>query len=277
MSTTYRRSVCVLFVLGVTAVLAGCASGLPEVSAADVPRLRQASTADPGNLDVRTQLGVALYKAERFDEARTTLGTVVDDGAGTGAAFLYLGLANEAMEDWGGARAAYSSYLDVGSWDPLKDQLRERLLLMVRRELQAESQNALAQEDQLSAAAPRPRTVAVFPFRLISDNQDLLPLQVAMADMMITDLSLSNALTVLERTQIQSLLDEMALSETGYTASATGARAGRLLRSEHVVQGALTTLGTDALRFDADVLNTEQARSAGSIQSEDQLEALFNM
>lgn len=264
-----------LFILAV--YVAGCATGMPDVTAADVPRLQEAAAASPDDLDLRTQFGIALYKAERFNDARTTLGTAVDDGGETGAAFLYLGLANEAMEDWGGARDAYSRYLDVGKWDPLKDQLRERLLLMVRRELQAEAWTALAQEEQLTTAAPRPRTVAVFPFRLISDNQDLLPLQVAMADMMITDLSLSNALTVLERTQIQSLLDEMALTETGYTSAASGARAGRMLRAEHVVQGALTTLGTDALRFDADVLNTVRGQSAGAIQAEDLLEALFDM
>ncbi len=265
----------ILFILA--AHVAGCATGMPDITAADVPRLQQAAAAQPDDLDLRTQFGISLYKAQRFNDARTTLGTVVEDGGGTGAVFFYLGLANEAMEDWGGARGAYSRYLDVGKWDPLKDELRERLLLMVRRELQTEARTALAQEAQLTTAAPQPRTVAVFPFRLISDNQDLLPLQVAMADMMITDLSLSNALTVLERTKIQSLLDEMALTETGYTSAATGARAGRMLRSEHVVQGALTTLGTDALRFDADVLNTVRAESAGSVHGEDLLEALFDM
>ncbi len=277
MSMAQRLSLRTTFLFILAVHISGCAAGMAEVTAADGPLLQQAAAASPDDLDLRTQFGIALYKAERFNDARTTLGTVVEDGGETGAAFFYLGLANEAMEDWGGAREAYSRYLDVGKWDPLKNELRERLLLMVRRELQAEAQTALAQEAQLTMAAPRPRTVAVFPFRLISDNQDLLPLQVAMADMMITDLSLSNALTVLERTQIQSLLDEMALTETGYTSAATGARAGRMLRSEHVVQGALTTLGTDALRMDADVLNTVRAQSAGYIQSEDLLEALFDM
>ncbi len=277
MSMAQRLSLRTTFLFILAAHVAGCATGMPDVTAADVPRLQQSAVASPDDLDLRTQFGIALYKAKRFNDARTTLGTVVADGGETGAAFFYLGLANEAMEDWGGAREAYSRYLDVGKWDPLKDELRERLLLMVRRELQTEARAALAQEARLTTAAPQPRTVAVFPFRLISDNQDLLPLQVAMADMMITDLSLSNALTVLERTQIQSLLDEMALTETGYTSAATGARAGRMLRSEHVVQGALTTLGTDALRMDADVLNTVRAQSAGAIRAEDLLEDLFDM
>lgn len=277
MSMAQRLSLRTTFLFILTFQVAGCATGMPNIAAADVPRLQEAAAASPDDLDLRTQFGIALYKAERFDDARTTLGKVVEDEGGTGGAFFYLGLANEALEDWGGARDAYSRYLDVGKWDPLKDELRERLFLMVRRELQSEARTALAQEEQLTTAAPRPRTVAVFPFRLISDNQDLLPLQVAMADMMITDLSLSNALTVLERTQIQSLLDEMALTESGYTSAASGARAGRMLRAEHVVQGALTTLGTDALRFDADVLNTVRAQSAGAIQSEDLLEALFDM
>ncbi|MEE8148333.1 MAG: tetratricopeptide repeat protein [Longimicrobiales bacterium] len=277
MSMALRSSLRLTVLFFLVGSLAACGGRIQPVTAADVARLQQESSANPADLDLRTQFGIALYKADRFGEARTTLGTVVEEGGETGAAYLYLGLANEALEDWAGARQAYSTYLDVGRVDPLKDELRERLLLMVRRELQSEARTALAQENQLTTAEPRARTVAVFPFRLISDNEDMLPLQVAMADMMITDLALSNALTVLERTQIQSLLDEMALTEAGYTSAASGARAGRMLRAEHVVQGALTTLGPDDLRFDADVLNTVRAESAGSIQSEDQLVALFDM
>jgi TolB-like protein len=119
--------------------------------------------------------------------------------------------------------------------------------------------------------------VAVFPFQMVTQNDELMPLQVALADMMTTDLALSGALTVLERTQVQSLVTEMALTEAGFTESATGARAGRLLQAEHVVQGAITTLAQDALRFDTDVLNTVQESSAGEATGEDALEQIFEL
>ncbi|RMH16574.1 MAG: hypothetical protein D6701_08715 [Gemmatimonadetes bacterium] len=272
-----RRRSLVVSTLGVALLLTACATALPELGPADVPRLQSAVAEAPDDFDLQTQLGIALYRSDRFEEARDVLTAVVESGEAGGAAYLFLGLANESLEDWTAARQAYSAYLDAGRWDPLKEQIRDRLLLIARNELRAQARQALAQESELTTQPPTPRTVAVFPFRLVSDDESLEPLQVALADMMITDLSISNAVTVLERTQIQSLLDEMALSEAGYTEAATGARAGRLLRAEHVVQGALTTLGDETLRFDADVLNTERASSAGRISDEDRLEALFDM
>jgi len=266
-----------LFSLTATALVTGCMKRLPEVSPSDIPRLEEELRANPADVDLKTQLGIAYYMADRHEQAQTILSEAVDEGTGTGAAFLYLGLASEALEDWGGARDAYTGYIDAGRYGPLKEEIEKRLTLMVRNELRSQAQAALAQEDQLSQEAPAPRSVAVFPFRLISENQDLLPLQVAMADMMITDLGLSGGLVVLERTQIQSLLDEMALTEAGYVSAESGSRAGRILRSEHVVQGAMTVLPDQALRFDTDVVHTVRRQSVGETTGEDQLEDIFDL
>ena len=129
----------------------------------------------------------------------------------------------------------------------------------------------------LSGAEATPRSLAVFPFAFNSDREEYEPLIYALSDMMITDFAISNALTVLERAQIQTLLDEMALTETGYSDAATGARAGRLLQAEHVVQGVLTTLGDENIRVDTDVLNIPRAASAGTVEAEDNLQNLFDM
>jgi hypothetical protein len=110
-----------------------------------------------------------------------------------------------------------------------------------------------------------------------SDRADLEPLVYALSDMMTTDFAVSNALVVLERAQIQALLDEMALTSTGYAEPATGARAGRMLRAEHVFQGVLTTLGQDDLQAEADVLNVPNTTSAGQITESAVLEGLFDM
>ena len=269
------RSLSLLLVLPMLQV--GCARQGLNADPAEIPTLQEQLRQNPGDLTTQTRLGIALYKDGRFEQSKTTLANAIDAGAEFGAAYLYLGLSNESLNDWAAARTAYTTYLEVGNFGPLKDRLENRLLLIVRNELQAAAQAALAQEAALVSEPPQPRTVAVFPFRLVSEDEGLWPLQVALADMMITDLAISNALTVLERTQIQSLLDEMALSEAGYADPATGARAGRLLRAEHVVQGVLTTLGEQNIQFDAEVMNTVQAQSAGSVSDQDQLEAIFDM
>lgn len=258
-------------------LLTSCMKRIPEVSPSDIPRIQESLRTNPGNPDLLTQLGMALYKARDFAAAEAALGDAIESGEGTGAAYLYLGLAREDQENWAGAREAYSSYVDQGRYGPLKEEIQRRLVMIAREELKAQAQQALAMEDELSASDPAPGSIAVFPFHLTSEDDELMPLQVAMADMMTTDLGLSGGLTVLERTQVQSLLTEMALTEAGFTSPETGARAGRMLRAEHVVQGALTTLPQETLRFDTDVLNTERRSSAGEASAQNPLVELFEM
>ncbi|MFC1574534.1 CsgG/HfaB family protein [Gemmatimonadota bacterium] len=258
-------------------LFAGCAKRIIDVTPADIPRLEQALEARPGNPEILTQLGIAQYKARGYAQAEAYLNQAAETGEATGAAFLYLGLAREDQENWEGAREAYTSYIERGRYDPLKQEIERRLTLMVRQELRAQAEDALARESELSGQAPAPGSVAVFPFQVSAASEELMPLQVALADMMTTDLALSRALTVLERTQVQSLLTEMALTEAGFTEPETGARAGRMLRAEHVVQGALTSLTEDNLRFDTDVLNTARRQSAGEATAENLLEQLFDM
>lgn len=254
-----------------------CATGMPRVGPADIPRLEAELAANPADTDVQVQLGMARFQARDIEGARAVLQSAVDAGNRSGEAFLYLGLTHEEAEDWAAARDAYTRYLSTGVGGSLGDQIRRRLQLIGQNVLKQQARQALAQESELSSAPPTPRSVAVFPFGFNSDREDLEPLIYALADMMITDLAVSNAITVLERSQIQTLLDEMALTEAGYAEPATGARAGRILRAEHVIQGVLTTLGEETLRVDTDVLNTPRAASAGTVAAEDRLQNLFDL
>jgi tetratricopeptide (TPR) repeat protein len=271
-----QRAILSLALLG-SIVLSGCARRIPETEPADLPRLQAAVQANPYDPESLTYLGMAQYRARRLSEAEATLSMAVGTGQAPGIAYLYLGLTREDDEDWTGARTAYLSYLDRGEYGPLKQEIEGRLSYIIRQEFRAQAREVVAQEDELSAQAPAPGSVAVLPVELITENEELSPLQVALADMMTTDLALSGGLTVLERAQVQSLVREMALAEAGYASPETGARAGRMLRAEHVIQGSLATLPEDTLRFDTDVLNTDRAESAGDATAQRPLDDLFDM
>ena len=269
-----RRVAAVLAVLGTSA----CATGLPDVGPADIPRLQQEVAASPEDTELQVQLGMAQFEAGDHETARTTLQQAVEAGNQSGAAFLYLGMANEEIEDWTAARDAYTRYLSEGSSSEAVTEVRARLTLIGRNLLRAQAQQALTQEAQIAGGANvTPRSVAVLPLEFNSDREDLEPLVYALSDMMTTDFAVSNALVVLERAQIQALLDEMALTSSGYAEPATGARAGRMLRAEHVFQGVLTTLGQDEIQTDADVLNVPNTASAGQVTESATLELLFDM
>ena len=258
--------------------LSACAVGLPDVEAVDVPRLQQEVAAAPDDTDLQVQLGMAQYKAGDFDAAQTALEGAIEAGNESGAAFLYLGMVQEERQDWSAAREAYNQYLIVGSSSDAREEVRKRLTLIGRDLLRAQAQQALTQEAQIAGGAEvTPQSVAVLPMAFNSDREDLEPLVYALSDMMTTDFAVSNALVVLERSQIQALLDEMSLTSSGYAEPTTGARAGRMLRAEHVFQGVLTTLGDTDLQTDADILNVPNTASAGQLTESAVLEGLFDM
>ena len=258
------------------ALLAGCAGAALEARPEQIPALEQAATESPRDTDTATRLGIAYFMAGRHEDARRTLSAAVDAGATDGAAYLYLGLANEELEDFEAARAAYDSYLRTGTSSRVKGEIRGRLALVARKELQQQARLALQQERVLSDQPPTPRTIAVLPFRISGLGEELQPLQTALADMIITDLGLSNALQSLERVRVQSLIDEMVLTQAGFTTQETGARMGRMLKAEHVVQGSITGAGSEII-VGATVLGTESRQTRGEVSQSGVVDAIFDI
>jgi Tfp pilus assembly protein PilF/TolB-like protein len=255
-----------------------CASGLPTVDAGDLPRLRQAVAASPDDTDLQVQLAMAQFSAGDYAGAYERLSWAVDAGNESGAAYLYLGMSAEELENWSAARDAYTTYLNVGTSTSVRSEVRSRLTLIGRNLLRARARQALTLEEALRATGTvTPRSIAVLPMAFNSDDPELEPLIYALADMMITDFKVSRALIVLERAQIQALLDEMELGTQGYAEPGTGARAGRILSAEHVVQGVLTPLGGQELQTDTEVLEVLRATSAGQVDESGALEQIFDL
>lgn len=258
-----------------TALAAGCATVSYEARPEQIPELERTLAGAPYDVDAGTRLGVAYYAADRLEDARTTLQSVVANEAAPGAAYLYLGLANEELEDWAAARDAYNRYLETGSSSSVKNEIRGRLALVTRRELRAEARAALQQEDVISDEPPTANTVAVLPFRMTGLSDELQPLQTALADMIITDLSLTS-LQSLERVRVQSMLDEMVLAQAGFTTQESGARMGRLLKAEHVVQGVMSGAGNE-LALDASVLATAAQATLDEVNRRGTIESIFDL
>src|SRR5690606_30460110 len=59
------------------------------------------------------------------------------------------------------------------------------------------------------------------------------------AELLITDLSQTDRLSVLERMHVQALIDEIQLAEAGLVDPATAARGGRLLGAGRIIQGSV--------------------------------------
>jgi tetratricopeptide (TPR) repeat protein len=168
---------------------------------------------------------------------------------GNAAAAFQLGVAYEDLGRFADARRLYGTYLERSSSPELRRQVQGRLALLGRLELQAAVQGALAREQQLAGVQPEVRTVGVFPFLTVTDTA-LRPLGRALSELLTTDLSQTDRLRVVERAQLQHLLNEIQLAETGATDPATAARAGRLIGAGQIVQGRVEG-SQDALRVQA--------------------------
>ena len=142
--------------------------------------------------------------------------------------------------------------------------------------LEVDARRRLEQEAALSSQPPEPLSVAVFPFRVTSDDARYAPLQLALADMVTTDLNVPGVLVLLERAQIDAIVREMALNLAGFTDAETGARVGRLMRAEHVVQGSVTLLDDERVRLDAALLDAASRNRLGDVNAESPLVQLFD-
>ncbi|MGH7552984.1 MAG: tetratricopeptide repeat protein, partial [Longimicrobiales bacterium] len=211
-------------------VLSACATATSTSRAPLTPQavaeMEARSTREPGNVDARVELAAAYLRTGRNQESARLLEGVVAAPQPPAAASYFLGVAYEALDRSTDARRAYDAYLQRGSSDQLKRLVRGRLALMDRRDLEQAVRASLAREQQIGPNAAAARVVGVFPF-LSTAGPTLTPLSRAFAELLSTDLDQTDRLTVVERSQVQFLLDEIQLAEAGAVDPQTAARAGR--------------------------------------------------
>ncbi len=266
--------------LALAIAVAGCAvstrSDLPGPS--DIPALRQSLLRDSADVGARIGLAVALQEAGEREEARSILEAVAADRPDDPDPQLLLGLASEEVGDFARAHAAYTRYLELPGSPAMRRSIDRRLRYVRRMELAAAARGALARESELTSLEPDARAVGVFPFVLQSPDSTLQPLSRALAHLLVTDLSQTDRLRVLERVELQLLLDELELAGSGLVDPATAARAGRLMRAGKVVQGRIEG-GEAQLRLEAVVVGVgrDTVGALSPLAEQDPLDRLFDM
>jgi tetratricopeptide (TPR) repeat protein len=262
-----------LFLLTSCATTSGAAR-LP--TAAEIPALESQVERDPGEIRAVVRLGIAYREANRLEEARATLERATALQPREAAAVFYLGLTYEDLHRPADARQLYERYLDIGSSAEAKRLLRGRLPLLERQEWRLAVREAIRRETDLVTSDPGSNRVAVYPFQFAGADPALRPLGRALAEMLATDLSQTDRLTVLERASVQALLDEFQLSESGLVDPALAVRGGRLLGAGRVIHGEIS--GDEALlRMRAAVAGTGDTREGVPLTEEDALRRLFDL
>lgn len=257
----------------------GCGGGSPpaQPAPADVSSLEAEYARNPKDAGLATKVGIAYYNNKQYEKARDVLQSALALGEANYPARVYLGLSYEELGQLDSARAAYTKAATQTSDAKRKSEIQDRLTLLTKKELHAAAKAALASESRLSTQPPTENTVAVFPFRYVGSNQDLAPVGRGLTQLMVSDLAKVSRLRLLEREQVQALVDEMSLTDANQIDPRTGARSGRMLRAARVVQGSLQDVPNSRVKLDASVVNATNASVVASGTASDQLQQLFTM
>lgn len=266
-----RTAAFVLLATGCTAVASPRTPGPSTVA-----ELEASLSRNPGSLDARLHLAAARAAAGRDGEAADLLLAELNDDDPDPAALFLLGLSLEKDSRFTEARHAFEAYLAVDAPLPLRRAAQARIALLERKELEQAVREAIAREAELRSTAPRDDALGIFPFLVSTRDTNLAPLSRAVAELLATDLALTDRLTVVERARVQFLLDELDLAASGAVDAGTGARAGRLVGAGRIVQGRVGD-NASALRLEALVVRVTTGAAASPLTEDGALERLFDM
>jgi len=203
-----------------------------------IPLYRQHLDKNPDEFRIKSRLGFAYLKTGQLDAAIKTFEEVLQTAPGDPYSVLYLGLAYLNKEETGKAVTIWQGYKNQNE-PAVEAEIRRFLTLLQIADSQRKAAQALAQEQSLTAETPDAETFAVCYYDDLSPDKSLQAFQKALAAMVITDLSKIKTVRVVERIQMQALLEEMKLGQTGVVDAATAPRLGRLLKAENLITGSL--------------------------------------
>jgi len=213
--------------------------------------LRLAVKENPMNGVAVRDLGIALFETANYKSAALILEKAMERLPQDGLARLYLGMAYEKTGRLDEAIKLYRGYAEANP--DYRGQLEARLDLAIQAKLRLDARQALTNESAIDPRRLPEKSIAVLNFRNLGGNTGFDPLAKGLADMVITDLSQVKSLTVIERSRMQALMEEMGLGQTGLVDEPTAPRVGQLLGVKKVLQGSFLDLAGGRLRLDANL------------------------
>jgi tetratricopeptide (TPR) repeat protein len=277
MKNSRSRALAVAIVCALAAACASSGARPAALSPADLAALEAQRAQHPTDPDLNLRLAKAYYAADRFADARTAAGIVLQQQPDNSEARVYLGFSYEGLEQFDSARAVYGALLALRPTGQVSRLLNGRLALLARKELHAAARSALVHEAELARTPPDPNTIAVFPFRYTGQDSTLRPLERGLAALVVSDLSHVRSLRLVERERLQALLDELQLTTSGRVDPATGARSGHLVGAGQVVQGQFQEYPSASLRLDAALVRASDAQVAATGTGRNPIDQLFDL
>jgi tetratricopeptide (TPR) repeat protein len=233
---------------------------------------------DPNNPNVLKALGRLQYHQGNIPEARQNLAaaqTILTDDPQIA---LYLGFCAEADGDYAAAATGYERFLETSPKSRVADQVRGRLMYVKNESLREQVAQAVKTESSLTTEEPQPLTVAVLPY-YVGDATD--PQLQAIADGLAAtlwyDLATIDELTMVERLQVNYLMQELEIAEAGLTSGESAPRVGRIVSAGHLVNASLSTPAENRLSLDAALVTTTTSEYRPAYNSNNELSKILGL
>jgi TolB-like protein len=126
------------------------------------------------------------------------------------------------------------------------------------------AKDAVASEQRLDVAKIPARSLAVLPFTVSTSDTLLTPLGFGLADLLSTDLAVSQQLVIVDRLRLGAVLRELKLVDEGVTDPRGAPRVGRIIGARRLLIGNVTVEPTGTLRLHARIVDA----IAGTIDDE---------
>ena len=193
------------------------------------------------------------------------------------SAIFYAGMNLEQKKKFTLAKRIYRYYQFLPQSDPYYDLIKSRFKLMVEREMEARAKMAVQLEKSVGLGQVVDNTLAVLYFVNLLDDPRWNAISKGIAEMMITDFSQVKKLRVIERVQLQKLLEEMELGMAGLSDENTAPRMGKLLRAKNLVQGAYMVKAGRNLTINSEIIDVPESSNFGENEYSGELKDILNI
>jgi len=227
--------------------------------------------------EIYTRIGSLFWYMGRYESASKILRLVLNKSPDYGKALFHLGLVNESMDNNERALEIYKNYYKLDKSDYYRSAMLSRMDFIVRQIMTVEIQEAMRREENISIENIPDKSLAVLYFLNLSNNPKWQPLQKGLADMIITDLSQIEQLTVIERIRLNYLMDELRMGVSGIAEEENFTRVGKLLGTRNLINGSYMITPTDEVILEANIFKLSTDLMPQTASYEGDLSELFRL
>jgi TolB-like protein len=111
----------------------------------------------------------------------------------------------------------------------------------------------------------------------LTDRERLEPLRKGLAQMFTSELSQLQGLHLVERADLNRVIEEMKLAQAGLIDEKTAQQVGKLVGAQHLLLGSFVYLPNKKIRIDARIVEVETGRTMKAAEKTGKEEQLFDM